>query len=890
MPSVPCRPLGLTPEEVARSRQQHGANRLTPPAKESLWRAFFDKFRDPLIIVLLVVLVVSTLVATVEYCTIASVHAEVFLEPLGVLVALLLATGVGFVFEVRAARAFDVLNQVNEETPVKVLRCLHGRSQIMQIPQSEVVVGDVLFVETGDEIPADGRLFEAVSLSVNESTLTGEPSTHKYVPEAGQPPVSSTQTYEPDQLMKGTTVIEGHGIMEVTAVGDASEYGHVCHATQISAGVMTPLNRQLEDLGSLLSRLSFWVAGAIVVGRFVYFFFFDGDPDNSDTLIESLRYFLNSVMIAVTLIVVSVPEGLPLSITLSLALSMKKMLRQNNLVRKLHACETMGAATVICTDKTGTLTQNRMSVSELLNFTGDSALLAEAIAVNSTAWLEDGEGGKSRVLGNPTEGALLFWLRGEGIDYVELRRQIAVVKQVPFTTESKRMSTTVDSPHLGKRVVFIKGAPEMLLNESTEIAGGVTRAEVLACLQKYQQQAMRTLGFVYYTLDAPERRVFMGITSIADPVRPEVPEAIRTCRKAGIRVIIVTGDTIGTACEIARQVGVMEALSTSRSEVLTGPEFSALSDEELIGDILPTLKVLARARPLDKQRLVQLLQQMDHVVAVTGDGTNDAPALNAAQVGLSMGDGTAVAKEASDITIIDNSFSSITQAVLWGRSLYHNIGRFILFQMTVNVAACFIVLIGAFIGRESPLSVTQMLWVNLIMDTFAAMALSALPPEPSVMNDPPRSPQAHIINRRMLAGIFGWGVPLSLILLFCWLEPMYFDIPSVHVPHSWFFTIFVMLQFWNLFNARYYRTGRSWIGDVIGCVRHGSAALRATWSWGFMGIAVLILVGQILIVTFGGEMFHIPARLTLREWLYILLGTSPVFLLGDLIRWIRSRH
>jgi Ca2+-transporting ATPase len=881
---------GLTPNEVLTSRKLYGSNRLTPPKKESLWVEFLRKFEDPLIIVLLGVMCLSAIIACFEYFRLGQ-PASVFLEPFGVLVALLLATGVGFIFEVRAARAFDILNQVGDDTPVKVMRHVHGHSPITQIPRHDVVVGDIVCIEAGEEVPADGDLLEAVTLSVNESMFTGEPIAHKSAhPQPSEATDATNSTaYPADRLLKGCIVTEGHGKLRVTQVGDATEYGHVYHAVQIDDGVKTPLNRQLDHLGKAISKAAFWVGALILLGRIAYLFL-DGDEANNDSWIEIVQYLLASVMIAVTLIVVSVPEGLPLSITLSLALSMKKMLKQNNLVRKLHACETMGAATVICTDKTGTLTQNQMQVTALHNFLDEdrettvdaTALMAEAIAVNSTAWIERDED-QRRVLGNPTEGALLLWLDDRDVDYLKLREQATVQTQEPFNAERKQMSTTVESPLLGGTVRYVKGAPELLLQQCCAVAGGYTVEQVEALAAGYQQQAMRTLGFAYATQDAPGL-TFFALAAIADPIRPEVPEAINTCRQAGIRVIIVTGDTVGTAEEIGRQIGLIE--EHDDREVLTGTDFGALSDEEAMA-LLPDvhshsragLKILARARPMDKQRLVKLLQRGHHVVAVTGDGTNDAPALNAAQVGLSMGDGTAVAKEASDITIIDNSFSSITKAVLWGRSLYQNIGRFILFQMTVNVAACLIVLMGAFLGKESPLTVTQMLWVNLIMDTFAAMALSALPPDPKVLQAHPRSPRAHIIDRRMLCNILGWGLGMSAVLLACW----------AWAPRAYFFTIFVLLQFWNLFNARYYRTGRSLLGELK--LPHAERpSWRKQWSWSFMAIAGVILVGQIAIVSFGGEMFNIIRPLTFGEWLFLLCGTFPIFLIGDAVRYLLAKR
>ena len=852
----------LTLEQVALQRQLHGVNRLTPPEREPLWKAFLEKFRDPLILVLLCIMVVSVGVSCFEFWKLPEVGTEVFLEPLGVFIALMLATGVGFVFEVKASREFEVLNQVNDNTPVRVIRNIEGKERVVEIARWEVVKGDWVIVETGDEIPADGILTEAVSLSVNESVLTGEPMTPKFLP-SGEQPAGEATAYPVDQLLRGTTVIEGHGTMVVSAVGDASEQGHVAQATLIDNGVTTPLNRQLNALSRRLSTVAFVAAAAFVAGRIIWFVFFDG---REETALETIHYGLNSIMLAITLIAVAVPERLPLSITLSLALAMRRMLKEHNLVRKLHACETMGAATVICTDKTGTLTLNRMHVESLHDWLGNPGMLAESLAANTTAFLSDKDG-QPAILGNPTEGALLLWLHDNGTDYLPLRQSLPVLRQIPFSTERKRMETTVRSVVLGgKEVTYVKGAPELLLADCDAIAEPpsgpkVTAEEIQQMLLRFQTQAMRTLGFACRIEDGP--LVFTGIAAIMDPVRSEVPESIRICRDAGIRVIIVTGDTRGTAAEIGRQCGIMHEGEPQPWEIMTGAEFEALSDEQFLDTPADKLRILCRARPLDKKRLVKLLQRRGETVAVTGDGTNDAPALKAAHVGLSMGDGTAVAKQASDITITDNSFSSIVKAVMWGRSLYKNIGRFLLFQMTVNVAACAVVLAGAFLDRESPLSVTQMLWVNLIMDTFAAMALSSLPADPAVMKDKPRSPRARIIDRKMAANIFGWGLFLSAVLISAWLSPAW-------MPHEWFFTFFVFLQFWNLFNARLYNT-RMLFWD-------------ARWSTGFWAIALLILVGQWLIVTYGGQMLNIIRPLGFEEWMTLLLWTLPVFLAGEIIR------
>lgn len=831
----------LTEQDVIKSRNENGENRLTPAEREKWWVLLLEKFEDPLIIVLLIVLILSVGISTYEFLSIPDTSWHVFLEPLGVLIALMLATGVGFFFELRATKAFDLLNMVSDDAKVHVKRVINGIATITEIARWEVVVGDTVLLETGAEVPADGVITDCLNLSVNESTLTGEPQTYK---ETGE------------QLKRSSTILDGHATMVVEKVGDATEYGHIFQAVQIDNGVKTPLSMQLDDLGKRISVISFIIAGLIIAGRLIWLFA-DGDTANNDEMLEVIQYILQSIMIAVTLIAVAVPEGLPLSITMSLALSMRKMLKENNLVRKLHACETMGAATVICTDKTGTLTQNQMKVQEMKVFNDDDNVndkannqLAEAISVNSTAWL-DGE----HVIGNPTEGALLLWLKNLNKDYAHIRESINVSHQEQFSTETKMMKTTTDSG-----VTYIKGAPEKVIALCKSVDETVEQT-----LREWQSKAMRTLAFARQNGD---HIILQAICAISDPIRTEVPEAIRKCNNAGIRVIIVTGDTPGTAAEIGRQIGILNDTNTEDEyKVMTGAEFGAISDDKLRSSVLPKLCILSRARPADKERLVKLLQSMHNVVAVTGDGTNDAPALNAAHVGLSMGDGTAVAKEASDITIIDNSFTSITKAVLWGRSLYRNIGRFILFQMTVNIAACFIVLVGAFLGKDSPLTVTQMLWVNLIMDTFAAMALSALPPEESVMSDKPRSRKAHIIDRQMLVHCLGWGLTMSTTLLLSW----------EYLPHHLFFTVFVMMQFWNLFNARYFRTGRCFF------IRHGKP-----FNWkgceGFLGIALLIIVGQLLIVECGGEMFSITQPLSLTEWLLVIACTSPIFVIGEAIR------
>ena len=884
--------VGLSEAEVIKSRQEHGINILTPTKKKSMFLCFLEKFRDPLIIILLVAGALSIAISLYEYFSLGQ-SAKVFFEPIGIFMAIILATGLAFIFEAKADREFAILNQVNDEEPVRVIRS----GNTIEIPKRDVVVGDIVILNTGDEVPADGQLLEAVTLTLDESTLTGEPACHKSTrPEDFDPDA----TYKTDYVLRGTKVMEGHGIFQVERVGDATENGKVFHESQIDNSVKTPLNEQLDRLGKLVSCVSYLVGGLIIVGRCFAFYF---NPEfESFFSMEFAAYILQSLMIAVTLVVVSVPEGLPMAVTLSLAYSMRRMLHTNNLVRKMHACETMGATTVICTDKTGTLTQNQMQVADM-KFWGDTSrdIINEGIAVNSTATL-DLSGERPKALGNPTEGALLLRLHADGVDFVALSNAAPRLAELPFSTERKFMATIVKSPTTGAPTLYVKGAPEIVLAMCDNIAGDISAEQINAQLLAYQQQAMRTLGFAYAELpdntelpdleqlashNAGVKLQFLGITAISDPVRADVPDAVKECIDAGIRIKIVTGDTPATAREIGRQIGLVND-SDSQDCVITGPEFAALSDEELYNRI-NDFKVIARARPTDKKRLVETLQKRNEVVAVTGDGTNDAPALKAAHVGLSMGDGTSVAKEASDITIVDNSFSSIGRAVMWGRSLYQNIQRFVLFQLTVNIVACLIVLFGAFMGTESPLTVTQMLWVNLIMDTFAAMALASLPPSKSVMNVAPRDRNAFIISRPMWKSIIGIGTLFFFILFGLFFLFEHTDITSLTdifhsdfteknglTPYelSLFFTIFVFMQFWNMFNARAFMTKRSGL-KLRGCGEFGL-------------IALIILIGQIVIIQIGGQFFNV-VPLSFTDWAIILGSTSLVLWIGELSRFLSRR-
>ena len=878
---------GLTDTEVLESRKKNGANVLTPPEKDPLWKQFLEKFGDPLIIILMIAGVLSIGISFYEFFGLHE-GATVFFEPAGIFVAILLATGLAFYFELQADKEFTILNQVNDDEQVEVIR--NGNTTM--VPRRDVVVGDIVVLNTGEEIPADAELLAATSLHVDESTLTGEPMCFKSIDEKD---FDDKATYPTNHVLKGTKVMEGHGICRVTAVGDSTEQGKVFEAVQIDDSVKTPLNEQLDGLGNWITKVSYGIAALIVVGRIIMYFVTNGTDcfGSFEQAAPFIAYVLQTLMIAVTLIVVAVPEGLPMAVTLSLAYSMRRMLKTNNLVRKMHACETMGATTVICTDKTGTLTQNLMSVDELKTY-GDTPkeLIAEGIAVNSTASIDFSDEQKPQILGNPTEGALLLWLNKQGADYRTIRESAKTLQEVPFSTERKYMATVVESAAAtGKKVLYVKGAPEIVFALCKKAA--VSKEEVDKQLAGYQSRAMRILGFAYQILEDGDKAVdgttivadkltFIGVAAIADPVRADVPDAVKECIDAGISIKVVTGDTPGTAKEIARQIGLWDDNADTDRNIITGPEFAALSDDELDKRILD-LKIISRARPMDKKRLVETLQKKGHVVAVTGDGTNDAPALKSAHVGLSMGDGTSVAKEASDITIIDNSFSSIGKAVMWGRSLYQNIQRFLLFQLTVNVTACFLVLCGAFMGTESPLTVTQMLWINLIMDTFAAMALASLPPSESVMRDKPRDRKAFILNKPMLREIIGVGGFFFLMLLGMLYIFQHAEVnqltdllhlqlgPKGHVSTyelTLLFTTFVMTHFFYLFNARAFETGRS--------------ALHFKGCDGLLTIVAIILIGQVAMVEVPGlqEFFNVTG-LKLIDWIIIVVGSS-------LVLWVRE--
>ncbi len=922
---------GLTDAQVLENRKKYGVNILTPPEKETLWDTlkeacthwitlsmsaliilsvitatvlsgsmgtiiwsmpafitlaalmiltvgFFGGFDDPLFKILIMAFVLSMGISIYEFIWVDA-GFKTFFEPIGIIVALILATSIAFVLERKNEKTFQSLNEVNDDTLVKVIR----NSNVCQVPRKDIVVGDIVLLEAGEEIPADCELLDALNLNVNESSLTGELQVYKTTtPEE----FDKESTYPSNQIMKGTIILEGYCTAKVLKVGDATESGKVFEAAQVEEGGSTPLSEELDGLADLITKASYVFAALIVVGRiFIYFYMGDADFSSGNGWIGFVTYVLNTVMIAVTLIVVAVPEGLPMSVTLSLAFSMRKLMKENTLPRTMHSCETMGATSVICTDKTGTLTQNKMQVAESDLNEVSNELLAEMIALNTTANLDFTNKNNVKIVGNPTECALLLWLNGKGQDYMSIREKSMIVDRLPFSTENKYMATIVDSAALNKKVVYVKGAPEILLSMST--VGESQKQKYNEELQSYQNKAMRTLGLAYVEADNNEEifkdgklntksLTFVGIFAISDPVRKEVPAAIKDCVNAGIQVKIVTGDTTGTAKEIGRQIGLWNNTDGDRN-IMTGVEFAAMSDENLLTRV-EDIKILSRARPNDKERLVRLLKQKGHVVAATGDGTNDAPALNVADVGLSMGDGTAVAKEASDMTIQDNSFSTIANAVMWGRSLYKNIQRFLLFQLTVNVTACFLVLVGAFMGTESPLTVTQMLWINLIMDTFAAIALASLPPSQKVMQDKPRNRKASILSHSMRINILGVGFFFFFLLvamLYIFEHGEYtsmVDLLNFHIGErdglstyelTMIFTTFVMTHFFYLFNARAFETGRS--------------ALHFKGCQGLLMIVAVVFLGQIAMVEIPmlQDFFNV-CGLSLQDWVIIIVGSSLV--------------
>ena len=854
---------GLTSEQVEASRRQHGRNLLTPPKRPSIWRLYAEKYKDPIIRILLIAALFSLGIG---------IYENEYVETIGILVAVFLATTIGFYFEYDAQKKFDILNALGQEELVTVIR----DSQAMQVPRSELVVGDVVILEQGVEIPADGLLLEAINLQVNESSLTGEPICHKTTDEAH---FDREATYPSNRVLRSSMVVDGHGCMKVDAVGDETEIGHVARHATTFTDIETPLNQQLNRLSKLINKVAFTISLLVFVagtshGLYVYFQeLMPGQPIDWAIMAATL---LKWFMVTVTLIVMAVPEGLPMAVTLSLALNMRRMLRTNNLVRKLHACETMGAVTVICTDKTGTLTQNRMEVADIQSDHHFEEQLAENMAVNSTALLEEGSEGQG--IGNPTECALL-----NGKNYSEYREKAPLTSQLTFSTERKYMATLVTSSVNQRRMLYVKGAPEVIL-ELCQISTD-QQQQIEAILKEYQAGAMRTLAFAHREIGENEgtdclalaqqgRLTLEGICAIMDPVRPEVPSAVKNCHDAGIHVKMVTGDNAGTAIEIAKRIGLWTE-SDREEQVITGAAFAALSDEEALNRIA-SIKVMSRARPMDKQRFVKLLQEKGAVVAVTGDGTNDVPALNRAQVGLSMGSGTSIAKEASDITLIDDSFRSIATAVMWGRSLYKNIQRFLAFQLTISLTALAISMVGSFLDTDIPLTVTQILWINLIVDTFASLALSTIPPSADVMKEQPRKSSDFILSRfvkksvGITAGIF-FAVLLGILFYFNRWGNNTISLHDLTV----FFTFFVMLQFWNLMNARVLGSHQSAFSQLLNCK-------------GLLFVMSMILIGQILIVEFGGKVFR-TEPLDITTWLTIVAGSSLVLWIGEIVRYIQRK-
>lgn len=859
---------GLTSEQVEASRRQHGRNLLTPPKRPSIWRLYAEKYKDPIIRILLIAALFSLGIG---------IYENEYVETIGILVAVFLATTIGFYFEYDAQKKFDILNALGQEELVTVIR----DSQAMQVPRSELVVGDVVILEQGVEIPADGLLLESINLQVNESSLTGEPICHKTTDEAH---FDREATYPSNRVLRSSMVVDGHGCMKVDAVGDETEIGHVARHATTFTDIETPLNQQLNRLSKLINKVAFTISLLVFVagtshGLYVYFQeLMPGQPIDWAIIAATL---LKWFMVTVTLIVMAVPEGLPMAVTLSLALNMRRMLRTNNLVRKLHACETMGAVTVICTDKTGTLTQNRMEVADIQSDHHFEELLAENMAVNSTALLEEGSEGQG--IGNPTECALLLYLRKNGKNYSEYREKAPLTSQLTFSTERKYMATLVTSSVNQRRMLYVKGAPEVIL-ELCQISTD-QQQQIEAILKEYQAGAMRTLAFAHREIGENEgtdclalaqqgRLTLEGICAIMDPVRPEVPSAVKNCHDAGIHVKMVTGDNAGTAIEIAKRIGLWTE-SDREEQVITGAAFAALSDEEALNRIA-SIKVMSRARPMDKQRFVKLLQEKGAVVAVTGDGTNDVPALNRAQVGLSMGSGTSIAKEASDITLIDDSFRSIATAVMWGRSLYKNIQRFLAFQLTISLTALAISMVGSFLDTDIPLTVTQILWINLIVDTFASLALSTIPPSADVMKEQPRKSSDFILSRfvkksvGITAGIF-FAVLLGILFYFNRWGNNTISLHDLTV----FFTFFVMLQFWNLMNARVLGSHQSAFSQLLNCK-------------GLLFVMSMILIGQILIVEFGGKVFR-TEPLDITTWLTIVAGSSLVLWIGEIVRYIQRK-
>jgi len=827
---------GLSSAQIQEMQNRFGKNELTPPPRLPLWKLYLKNFEDPIIRILLVAVIISALVAALE--------GSGLLDTIGIALAVILATTIAFLTEYKSNREFDALNAMCDDTGIKVIRDGQART----IRMRDVVVGDIILLEAGDAVPADGILVHEAHFEADESAFTGE-----------NEPVRKNSE---DTLLKGTWVTAGRGTMIATAVGDATRMGEIAASITRGERPETPLQVKLRVLAGQISRFGYAMAGLIVISLLAKGIV-TGLPTDP---LELVRFLLDIAIFAVIIIVVSVPEGLPVSVTVSLALTMRKMTRAYSLVRRMIACETIGSVTTICTDKTGTLTRNLMEVvassiltPEYENKTPDdpAGWVTLNAGVNSTAELEPREG-ELITVGNSTEGALLRWLSRAGIDYHQIRRAYFPISQALFDSRRKEMRTVISIE--GRYYLLVKGAPEV-------VAASCSSAPDLTPVKNLAGRAMRTLAFAHAETGSPEDStptlIWDGYVGIRDEIRSDVPSAVATCRSAGISIAMVTGDSPETAAAIAKETGIL-----TNGTVITGPEFRDLSPEKQQA-LAPQIEVMARSAPHDKLLLVKALQANGEVVAVTGDGTNDAPALRSADVGLAMGiAGTEVAREASDIILLDDSFPTIERAVWWGRALFENIQRFLMFQLTINISAAFLSFIAPLLGYPAPFSVIQLLWINIIMDSLAALALCSESPHPALMEKKPIPRTSSVLTPYMIRAI----LCTAFVYIIVGIGGIIFGLPYMNSPAEQataFFTGFVLAQVWNGINCR-------GINGIMPSFIRGNPAFFV-----IMGSIILI---QFLIVQFGGAVFG-TVPLSVFQWIVLLLGTLPVLLIWPALRW-----
>lgn len=853
---------GLNPEQVEKSRSTYGTNSFVRQSHESLAKRIWDASTEPMLVMLIFAAIITLAVNITRYFTGGEYN---FLECVGIFAAIALSVVITIITEGKSAKAFEALNKINEDTLIKVIR--NGEPQL--ITQKEIVVGDIIMIETGDKIVADGRLFSSNDLSVDESALTGESLPVKkdaeFVCQKSTPVAERA-----NMLYSGCFVSAGNGQMLVTGVGNDTEFGQIAQELSSIEKTTTPLQEKLDKLGKQITVLGA-SAAAIVFAIEVLQFVMNGQL-NLDTVSDA---FITSIV----LIVAAVPEGLPTIVAVSLALNIIKMSKENALVKKMIACETIGCVNIICSDKTGTLTENRMTVQKI--YTGGELIDPEQLkdemllknyCINSNANISEEDGSWS-FIGNPTEGSLLAAAAKAGVDYQELRQAADIVRVFPFSSQNKDMSTIVREN--GKEILYVKGNPEKIISLCTGISEE-EKEKNFHLMEEFQNKAGRLLAFTHKELEGQyndeeqdeveQGLIYDGFVVISDPLSPDVYESIRNCRSAGIEVKMLTGDNIRTARAIANELHMLDDAHIA----VEAADIEKLTDEEL-KEALKKIQVIARSTPLVKMRVVKLLKEQGNVVAVTGDGINDAPAIKHADVGIAMGiAGTDVTKEASDMVLLDDSFSTIIKAVQWGRGIYENFKRFIQFQLTVNVSSVVVVICSILAGFSAPFTALELLWINIIMDGPPALTLGLEPIRPDLLKHKPTRRNENIISKKMLLRIFVNGIFISVIFMLQHFKNFLGAAPEEEA--TVLFTLFVLFQLFNAFNCRE-------LDDTPMFKNLLKNKLM-------LGVFLLVLILQGIITQFGAAVFE-TVPLSAAMWGKMLLTAFTVIILNEGIKAVK---